>query len=172
MVDLALSSSRLIGMIQPGADKKLCRTGTAGRIVAIEETDDGRYLMTLRGVCRFDVAEELSLAEGGFRRVRPDWSPYRADLTEDQSSDVCRDKLVNVLKDYLQKKDMSCAQWEQIRAAGCEKLMATLTMVCPFAPQEKQALLEAKTLKSRADMLLALLDIARQNADVGGGSCH
>lgn len=171
MVDHALATSRLIGMIQPQADKSLMRTGTAGRITSIEETDDGRYLMNLRGVCRFDVDAEHPLMTGGFRHIRANWAPYADDMTEDRSSDLCRDKLVNVLKEYLSHKDMRCDEWDNIRTAGCERLVATLAMACPFSSTEKQALLTAKTLKERAEMLIGLLEMARNN-DEGGGVCH
>lgn len=173
MVGHALSNGRLIGMIQPRPDgdgEKTFKTGGVGRITSFEETDDGRYLITLKGVCRFDIAEELPLAAGGYRRVRADWAPYAQDFTTDVEANVCRETMMATLRSYLDKMNMFCDKWETIRDIGCEKLISTLSVVCPFDTDEKQALLEAKTLPERAKVLQALLEItAKENCTP---SCH
>jgi len=177
MTRAALSSHRLIGMIQPQDDSglgKLCRTGCAGRIVSFSETDDGRYLITLKGVARFNIHEPPALSAGGYLQAKPDWAPFKSDLQPDTVTDICRETMVGTLHAYFKKMGMSCDQWEQIRQIGCEKLVATLSVVCPFGAGEKQALLEAPTLSERAQLLHALLEAAvRENC--GGGcndTCH
>ncbi|MBI1214944.1 MAG: peptidase S16 [Alphaproteobacteria bacterium] len=165
---------RLIGMIQPRPDgdgEALFNTGCAGRITAFEETPDGRYLITLTGVCRFNVAQEIPADNKGFRKVRADWQPYAGDLQPDTLTDVCRDGMMARLRVYLDKMNMSCDRWDAIRNIECEKLISTLSVVCPFDCDEKQALLEAKTLPDRVQILQALLDLAAREGDCAD-TCH
>lgn len=173
LADFALSSSRLIGMVQPkngDADGAVYDTGCAGRICSFTETDDGRYLVTLKGVSRFKVAEELPLSNGGFRRIRAEWEPYKGDFTEAEMTDLCRDTMMGTLRQYLDKMNMFCDKWEAIRSIDCEKLVSTLAVVCPFEAEEKQALLEAPDLRARARLLQALLENATR--DETGTACH
>jgi uncharacterized protein len=173
MVSHAMTNGRLIGMIQPRPDgdgEQVFKTGCAGRIASFSETEDGRYLITLKGVCRFDVAQELPLAAGGFRHVKADWRPYQGDFEADRVTDVCRDTMMGTLRKYLDKMNMFCDKWETIRDIECEKLISTLSVVCPFETDEKQALLEAKTLPERAKILQALLEIAAR--EDCAASCH
>lgn len=177
MTDAVLTTHRMIGMVQlrrDGKDGALYRTGCAGRIVSFNETEDGRYLVTLKGVCRFDLPEDPVPVAGGYLQARPDWSPYRGDFTPDTTTDICRDTLVSSLGVYFRQMGMSCDQWEQIRQIGCEQLVATLGVVCPFDTAEKQALLEAKTLKDRAKILQGVLDNAVRESCGGNctDSCH
>jgi Lon protease-like protein len=159
MIDTALQSDRMIGMIQPQGDGGLMDTGCAGHIAHFNETDDGRYLITLRGISRFKVAREMPLAEKGFRSIVPDWSPYAADLAEPTPARIaCRDEIMSILRVYLDQMGMFCEQWEQMQSIGCEQLIATLSVVCPFDASAKQSLLEADTLEARAGLLLALLE--------------
>lgn len=178
MVRAAMSSHRLIGMIQPQDEKTsqpLCQTGCAGRIISFSETDDGRYLITLKGVARFKMPTAPVQAAGGFLMGRPDWESYRQDFEPDTVTDICRETMVNTLHAYFKKMGMSCDQWEQIRQIGCERLVATLSVVCPFEAAEKQALLEAATLADRARVLHGLLESAvRQECGTGCNkdTCH
>lgn len=183
MIDHAMKTNRLIGMIQPKAGQtqnELFRTGCAGRITAYEETEDGRYLILLRGVCRFDIDGEEPLHDRGFRVVRPSWTPYKVDLAPPEESEVCREAMLKTLKPYLAKMDMSCDQWESMRNIGCDRLVSTLTMICPFSADEKQMLLEAPTLADRMKVLRAFLESAvledshmASNDDMGPPSrCH
>jgi len=172
MVNHAMSTSRLVGMIQPrpnANEETVFRTGCAGRITSFSETEDGRYLITLKGVCRFDIAEELPVNGGGFRRVRADWQPYKEDFNSDTVTDICRDTMMATLRQYLDKMNMFCDKWEAVRNIECEKLVSTLSVVCPFDTEEKQALLEAKDLPARAKILQALLEIAAKDCNP---SCH
>ena len=169
MVEDALASDRVIGMIQPrdagGAEPapELFRTGCAGRICRFEETDDGRYLIALRGVCRFDIAQELEPVRG-YRRVRADWSPYEADLAPGGGNALNRDRLLAVLERYFAAQEID-ADWDALREAPEERLVTCLSMVCPFDAAEKQALLEAPDLAARAEVLTALMEMAALDED-------
>lgn len=167
MVDDVLKTHRLIGVIQPRADSHndnadpaaIYSVGCAGRISAFQETEDGRYLVTLTGVCRFDVVKELPRCNG-YRRVVPDWRAYKGDFIPEDSVDAGRDKLLPVLRTYLEQRDMICEKWDEIPAIRDEKLVTCLSMICPFDTVEKQALLEAPDLTARAATLYGLLEMA------------
>ncbi len=161
-----LAPPRLIGMIQPAdqagehdadASPELHRIGCAGRIIAFSETDDGRLLMTLTGVARFEIERELPL-RAGYRRVRPKWDRFKDDLAEDQAP-VDRKALFRSLKPYFDNRGLK-ADWDQVDKTGDERLVAMLSMICPFSPPEKQALLEARDLAARAEILKGLLEMA------------
>lgn len=163
MTDAALAADRMIGMIQPqepgGPEPPaLYRTGCAGRIVSFSETDDGRYLITLHGVIRFDVLEELPVREG-FRAVRPDWLPYRHDLEPGPAEGIDRDHVMRALYAYFESNRVE-ANWPAIKEASLGRLVNSLSMTIPFQPSEKQALLEAATLADRAGILVALLEMS------------
>ncbi len=171
MTNYALAHGRLIGMIQPSPQGGLYQVGCAGRIARFEETPDGRYLITLSGVSRFLVAAELPLHAGGFRLIQPNWGPYKADVQPVDDSALCRESLLTTLKPYLTKMDMSCDQWDSMRQIPCGKLVATLSMICPFSIEEKQMLLEAPDVESRLKALCAFLENALSDPCCGGG-CH
>lgn len=172
MVDSALGGDRLIGITQPCFDDaanrmravpRLCDIGGLGRIVNFQETGDGRYIISLAGVCRFRVAEELStLTE--YRICRIDCSEFEADLVEDKASDdVDRQAVIKAFQDFLAANDLE-ADWHSVGSASDEALVNTLAMMSPYGPAEKQALLEAPTLKARAATLVAITEVqlARQ----------
>ena len=164
MVQDALAADRMIGMIQPqaeeleGAPPALYRTGCAGRIVSFSETDDGRYLITLSGICRFDVGEEIATTRG-YRRVVPSWQPYAADLDEEQPPALDRARLMKAVEGYFKAQSLS-ADWDAIKGTPDGRLLVALSMVCPFGPAEKQALLEAADPTRRAETLIALMEMA------------
>jgi Lon protease-like protein len=155
---------RLIGMIQPvegagdGGEPAVYRIGCAGRISEFAETEDGRYLITLTGVARFGLGHELA-RDGLYRRVAPDWRPYAVDLDRATGAAVDRKRLLTALKPYFARQGVA-VEWPAIEATGEERLVTTVAMVCPFAPAEKQALLEAKGLAERAELLTTLLEMA------------
>ena len=164
MTEDALAGSRMIGMIQPTEHENsqpnppIYKTGCAGRIVAFQETDDGRFLLTLKGVSRFDVEEELASTRG-YRPAIADWSRYRDDLSPADGRCIDRMKLLNSLKGYFKLHDIS-ADWNAIEASGDERLVTCLSMICPFEASEKQALLEAPTLAARGEVLTALVEMS------------
>lgn len=163
MVRDAKEHGRIIGMIQPVIAEErhaddhpdIYGTGCAGRIADYRETEDGRILVTLRGVCRFDIAEELPLIDG-YRRVKADYRRYRSDL-EEPAADIDRPRLVRGLRAYLAAREAS-ADWEAIDEATDAELVNALAAVCPFAPQERQMLLEAKNVDDRSRVMIGLLE--------------
>jgi Lon protease-like protein len=166
MVSDALAGDRLIGMIQPqndaGADADrpaLLSVGCAGRITAYAETPDERVLITLTGVCRFTVIEELDV-DTPYRQVMANYHPFGVDLVSDLgANEVNRPALLKAFREYLQANNMN-ADWDQVDAASTEVLVNTLSLLAPYPPRDKQALLEAPDLKTRADVLIALTEMA------------
>lgn len=170
MFDDAVASNRLIGMIQPCEDcrgvkaPRVYETGCVGRITSFSETDDGRYLVTLCGLIRFDVARELP--SGSYRLVEPDFTRFAGDLEEDRSS-IDRDRLMSVLTAYFEVNAIE-GDWEAIEQTGDERLVTSLAMICPLGAPEKQALLESLTLTERAEALVAIMEMATH----GGAGGH
>lgn len=166
MVDAALGQGRTIGIVQPAADgtpglsapdgTNLYRTGCAGRITTFQETGDGRYLIELTGVCRFDIAEELELRDG-YRRARPDFGPYAGDLAAPERLSIDRERLLLGLKGYFEQRSIA-ADWDALVETPDEKLVTTLAMVCPFDPAEKQVLLESTDVEARCKTLIGLIE--------------
>lgn len=166
MIDDSLRSGhRLIGMIQPdtahpGPDDRpnLYKIGCAGRITQFAETGDGRYLIQLTGVCRFRVDHELSVMTA-YRQCRAVYEPFADDfIARKGEDDVDRKTLLVALKDFLQANNLK-ADWEGIEKAPNEALVNALAMMSPYGPAEKQALLEAPDLKTRAEILIAVTEI-------------
>lgn len=166
MIDDSLRSGhRLIGMIQPdtahpGPDDRpnLYKIGCAGRITQFAETGDGRYLIQLTGVCRFRVDHELSVLTA-YRQCRAAYEPFADDfIARKGEDDVDRKTLLVALKDFLQANNLK-ADWEGIEKAPNEALVNALAMMSPYGPAEKQALLEAPDLKTRAEILIAVTEI-------------
>ncbi|MEO1222812.1 MAG: LON peptidase substrate-binding domain-containing protein [Pseudomonadota bacterium] len=176
MVDDALAGERLIGMGQPldpneeGPKPALYEVGCAGRITSLEETEDGRYLITLTGVCRFRIQQEIATTRG-YRRFGIDWSLFSPDMAPDTDLELDHDRLHRVLKTYFKQQGIS-ANWEAIQNTPDARLIVSLAMICPFAPTEKQAILEADTAQNRADTVLSLLEIAAYDQADGGVSRH
>jgi Lon protease-like protein len=183
----ALGGERLIGMVQPSdpqpdnrgggrTNPPVYPIGCAGRITAFAETDDGRYLLTLTGVSRFRIRQEVPLLSG-YRRVRPDWQPFERDLDTPTGTEFDRDRFIRGLKSFFNHRQIS-ADWEAIEKAAGEHLINSIAMLCPFAPSEKQALLEAPDLDERARRLIALVEMAAVNPNQGfsseesGGTRH
>jgi len=133
--------------------------GCAGRITSYAETPDNRILITLTGISRFQVVEELDV-DTPYRQVIANYHPFAADLVEDLgATDVNRPALMKAFRDYLKANNMS-ADWDQVEATTTEILVNTLSLLAPYAAKEKQALLEAPDLKTRADVLVALTEMA------------
>ena len=164
MVDDAMAGERIIGMVQtrPGGDPErpvLQPVGCAGKITTFSETSDGRYLITLTGLSRFVVKEELG-SPAPYRQARVDFMAYDGDLrpAEDDEEGFDRMRLLGALKDYLERRALD-VDWETAKAAPVEALINSLAMALPFDPPEKQALLEAPGLGERRDTLVALMEI-------------
>lgn len=176
MIDDAMSSNRLIGMIQPkeeGSDKPLHSIGCAGKIVEFSESADGRYLITLNGVCRFRVREELKVSTP-YRQIAPHWSDFAGDISRKKCLDVDRKKMLKLLESYFEQEDMSC-DFSKFEDTPDGKLMTCLSMVCPFDAAEKQALLEQVCCVQRAKIFMTMLEMAIElgkRPDLNKGRCH
>ncbi|MDN5929428.1 MAG: LON peptidase substrate-binding domain-containing protein [Hyphomicrobiales bacterium] len=174
MIDHAIGGDRIVGMIQPNlegdlrpnGEPELCAVGCAGRIATFAETGDGRYLISLQGICRFRVAEEPHVRTP-FRQCRV--LPFLGDLDEEKGAeDVNRPALLEVFRAYLEANELE-ADWESVSRAENATLVNALSMMSPYGAAEKQALLEAPDLKTRADILIAITEmaLARDREDFG-----
>lgn len=165
MVDDALKSpGRLIAMIQPigeecGEETRLHAIGCAGRITSFTETDDGRYMVTLTGVSRFRVGDR----QQGFTpymRAQMDWKGFDRDLGKvEHDSGLDRKAFLDLLTRYFQLEELQ-TDWESLQSAEDELLINALSMLCPFDPEDKQALLEAPSLTTRRETLVTLMEFA------------
>jgi Lon protease-like protein len=173
MVDEALRTNRLVGMIQPDAEgggtqlvPKLYPVGCAGRITQLAETGDGRYLITLSGIARFRVAEEIATT-APYRLCRVDFAPFATDFdARAGEEEVDRAAVLKALADFVQASDLKL-DWKGVEQAPNEALVNALSMMSPFGPKEKQALLEAPDLKTRAEVLVAITEIELARARRG-----
>lgn len=177
MIDDALGSSRLIAMIQPRVpdsglianDAALYDIGTVGRIIQFSDPGDGRYLITLEGLSRFRVKSVSFIdPERGYRSVEADFEPFQHDLDPNKhDEEPSRDRIIELMQTYFNEQDID-ADWDIVNSAPFEALVASLAMSCPFAPEEKQALLQCDSHEDRAQMLIALFEMsgdAGQNFD-------
>jgi Lon protease-like protein len=171
MVEDSLAEHRLIGMIQPDGNQPDGPTGPAvygvgclGRISSFSETEDGRFLIAISGLIRFDLVGEQPLRRG-YRRALPDFSRFLDDLQPQAAPLVQRAELLAALRLYFTVNGFD-ANWNSIEKMPDGELVVTLCMVCPFGAAEKQALLEAANPARRAETLLALLHMgAHGSAD-------
>lgn len=169
MFDDALAGNRIIGMVQPAFGAKgqaggVCEVGCAGRLTSIAETGDGRYLINLSGICRFRVLREVT-GDKPYRSF--EIAPFIADLKAEAEEDsVDRDALLDAFRAYLDANKLE-ADWESVERASNITLVTSLSMMSPFGPAEKQALLEAPDMKTRAETLVAITEIllARGSGD-------
>lgn len=175
LVEDVISSQRLIGMIQPRLDgslradgePELCNVGCLGRLTSFAEVGDGRYLISLHGVCRFRVATEQNV-KTPYRQCQI--TPFINDLDpEAGASDVDRNALLKTFNAYLKANELD-ADWEGINKADNASLVNALSMMSPYGPAEKQALLEAPDLRTRAETLIAITEIALAQADDSYGT--
>ena len=166
LFDAALAGDRLIGIVQPslmesedaadGPRPALSSVGCIGRITSFAETGDGRYITSISGVCRVRLLEEVG-AGHPFRTFRI--APLMVDLSaDDDEGTVNRGELLRVFRAYLDANNLE-VDWESIERAGNRTLVNSLSMMSPFGPAEKQALLEAPDLRTRADTLIAITEI-------------
>ena len=179
MIDAALRGDRIIGIIQPQGEggatgspeqarAPLNRVGCAGRITAYQEMEDGRMLIVLTGLARFAPSSERT-QETPYRVFRVDFLEFAGDLVPGSGEDdVDREGLLLVLKKFLDGRQAT-ADWKQIATTGTEQLVNWLSIVSPFGPKEKQALLEAHNLKARAETLVALAEMEMASSG-GSGS--
>jgi uncharacterized protein len=163
--DVFLSGRRLIGMIQPdilhsGDESRphLFKIGCVGRITQFGETGDGRYLIELTGISRYRIEEELAVVTP-YRQCRVTYEPFADDFVARRGEDsVDREALLEALEAFLTANNLK-ADWEGIENAPNEALVNALAMMSPYGAAEKQAMLEAPDLKTRAEILVAITEI-------------
>ena len=174
MVDDALAGRRLIGMIQPDpahrksdVNPKLYRIGCVGRLTQFGETGDGRYLIELTGIARFTILDEPTVTTP-YRQCRVDYAPFADDFVARKGEDaVDRKALLAALAAFLKANDLK-ADWDGIENAPNEALVNALAMMSPYGAAEKQAMLEAPDLKTRAEILVALTEIELAKSESDG----
>lgn len=170
LVDDALAGQRMIGILQPeqtsqptespsGKQVPLKRIGCAGRITAFQEHRDGRMHITLTGIARFVIESEAS-TDSLYRLANVGYRNYELDFLPDNSAEkVERERLLDTIRKFLDVKHLQ-ADWNAIAKAPLEPLINSLSAMSPFGPEEKQALLEARDIKARAEVLMTLADMA------------
>jgi Lon protease-like protein len=180
MLDDVMAGSRILGIIQPernegdeespaGKDVRLRQVGCAGRLTAFQELDDGRLTVTLTGIVRFEIGAEVMTAKP-YRICEVEYERFRDDFSAGAGENlVDRQGLLRVLKSYLEAHKLK-ADWKSINNAPTEFLVNSLSIMCPYGPEEKQALLEAQDLRLRAEVLTALAEMELASGESGGGS--
>jgi len=180
LVDHALAGERLIGVVQPapeagnaespsGKDFPVRLVGCAGRISSFTESEDGHVVITLAGVARFALRGDVG-GDTPFRMCQADFAPYATDFIGGHGEeDVDRPRLIATLRSYLIANNLN-ADWDRINNASNERLVNTLSILSPYGPEEKQALLEAADLRARAEALVALAEMELAARDDGSGT--
>lgn len=162
--DCLKTKHRLIGMIQPRevpgtGEKRLNAIGCAGRLTGFSETEDGRYMITLSGISRFRVKEEVA-GFAPYRRCSVDWAGFGRDLGPvEEDPGFRREAFLALLGRYFAAQNLS-TDWSSMKEAETELLINSLSMLCPFSPEDKQALLEAPSLSTRRETLVTLIEFA------------
>lgn len=182
MIDDAMSGSRIIGIVQPagrddpaanespeGKAIALRKIGCAGRITSYQELDDGRLIVTLTGIARFQIGDEAVTAKP-YRTISSSYDRFAQDFSIGLGEEtVDRENLLRVLKSYLETNRLK-ADWNAVQRASSEFLINVLAVMCPYGPEEKQALLEAPDLKTRADELVALAEMELASGGESGNT--
>ena len=176
--DVLATPHRMIGIVQPKPRSKdaksseespeesqkhvTYKTGCAGRITSFQELAPDRYVINISGTSRFRITKELqdTTPPRSYRQVQIDWQSYTNDIQGCLDCGLNMDAFFKTLDQYLHKMDMVCDKWDEMKDIDQEKLVAMLSMVCPFSSEEKQALLEAECVKTRAHILVTLMNMA------------
>ena len=167
--DSMKTASRFIGMVQTysarGGDMVLHSIGCAGRLSQISETEDGRYMVTLSGISRFRIKEEVE-GFAPYKRCHVSWDGFERDLGKvEKDTSFDRKAFLSILKRYFENQQLA-TDWDTMKEADDELLINSLSMLCPFKPEDKQALLEAPSLSTRRETLTTLIEFAlRGGAD-------
>ena len=166
--DAMKAPHRLIGMIQPydtaSGESRLHRIGCAGRLNAFNETEDGRYMVTLAGVSRFRLVQEIDGFQP-YRRCEVKWDGFERDRGKvEHDPDFDREHFMDLLSRFFEDQNLK-TDWDQLSEAEDELLINSLSMLCPFEPEDKQALLEAPSLSTRRETLVTLIEYALRGGD-------
>jgi Lon protease-like protein len=172
--DVLKTEHRLIGMIQTRdaptdiGDPPMHQIGCAGRITSFTETDDGRYLISIKGICRYRLLDR----ETGFTpyiKAKVEWADYESDLGEEEVDDgFNRPVFLNLLETYFAANELQ-TDWNNLKDASTEMLINSLSMMCPFNPEERQALLEATSLKTRRETVATLMEFSLRSSSKDEG---
>jgi Lon protease-like protein len=168
MVFDVLGSHRMFGMVQPRSDSEgdpvpVYETGCAGRITSFRETNDGRIILVLSGVSRFDIERELPTTRG-YRLSVPRWDRFRVDYEEDTPPLGADSTFLNTLREYLQIKELD-ADWDSLKKAPSNRLVNTLSTVLPMENTDKQALIEAISVADRLELMEGLFKMSSSGHD-------
>ncbi|OUR78445.1 hypothetical protein A9Q83_07380 [Alphaproteobacteria bacterium 46_93_T64] len=170
MVRDAMEGPRVIGIVQPkdpddpSHEPALYTIGCAGKICEFSELPDGMYQITLEGMSRFRIIEEVAERTTIYRQVKADYKPFNHDRIPSNSDQIDRHALQSVLKNFLEFEDEE-ADWEALNHLADDNLINSLSMICPFSPAEKQALLEAQDVPARSSLLVSLLSMMMQQGE-------
>ena len=162
--DTLKSDHRLIGMVQPrevpdGEEKRLHRIGCAGRLTGFSETEDGRYMITLTGISRYRITEEI-VGFAPYLKAKVDWQGFDRDLgAHEHDPGFDRKRFMSSLARYFEAQSLQ-TDWDNLKEAEDELLINSLSMLCPFDVEDKQALLEAPSLATRRETLVTLMEFA------------
>lgn len=175
MVQAALASDHLIGMVQPRTQDteeapSIHRIGCAGRITSYSETNDGRIILVLTGLCRFLVIDELPM-QAGFRRVKPDWQPYALDLEEVETTLAEREHFMGSLRAFCDQRSVQ-VPWDDLGKMADADLINLLCAHLPLEAEDKQALLETVQLDERAALMRGLMEMSAQASRLGTDQRH
>lgn len=176
LVQDALGSDHLVGMIQPLTGQEevevplLHKIGCAGRITSYSETNDGRIVIVLTGVCRFELQRELE-ERHGYRRVQAGWDRFAQDFLTEQEGIVNRERFLASLRNYVRPRGVEIP-WDDLKSMADLDLVNLLTAHLPLAPEDKQALIETNTLTARAELMRGLMDMASASSVEGVEQRH
>jgi Lon protease-like protein len=177
MVQAALASDHLIGMVQPRGGKDgeeepaLHHFGCAGRITSYSETNDGRIIIVLTGLCRFEVVEELPKDASKFRRIRPRWDPFSLDLEERTDGFSERERFMGSLRSFCDLRSVEIP-WDDLGKMPDKDLVNLLCAHLPLESEDKQALLETVQLDERASLMRGLMEMSTQASRMGSEQRH
>lgn len=177
MVAESIKSHHMIGVVQPilknlnvEESLPLFKSGCLGKIIDINEAEENRLVITLSGISRFDIVEELP-SDHGYRRAIVSYDRYTQDLVEEVDFSFDRMRLLKALKDYFKIMDIT-PDWQEINQTSNEKLITALAMVCPFEAREKQAILESPTLKEQSQIITTMMEMATLENPEKSRVCH
>ena len=167
--DTLKTPHRLIGMVQPrqvpeNEDKRLHSIGCAGRVTAFSETEDGRYMITLAGISRYRIKSEVT-GFSPYVKAEVDWAGFDRDLgTTERDKGFDRPTFLDTLERYFAAHSLS-TDWDSLKEAEDELLINSLSMLCPFEVEDKQALLEAPSLATRRETLVTLIEFSLRSGN-------
>jgi uncharacterized protein len=171
------TDNKQIGLVQPISTiyegqvlAPLFSTGCLGEIVEFGKSEENTLVMLLKGICRFDIKEELAPANG-CRQARVSYESYPGDTMEKVDFAIDRERLLKTLKSYLLNNELN-ADWESLEKASNDQLLNVLSIACPFAVREKQALLETRNPQEQSQLMTVLMEMAVLDNQSRKETCH